>query len=250
MASAPAGYVYVPDEDDSVLSRGQTGAIVRLRERRPPWIVVDHSIDSIIVARWPGKLWSVTVVDTEGIEQVSNDARYTRAMAVEICGEIPATRLFGEHGRGVASVIAQASRLDPVLVGELAQSRHPDAGQAYTRAWKRWLAAIGSPSDFGDSNLTGTLGIGAAGKRSPINCGFTVLHHAVWKRAESLVGSSAFLVDDEGERFLEPTWASASCALLEAAMAFGAPLFSEPADRLIQSIAWRAVFDDDPTEAE
>ncbi len=250
MQSAAGGYVYVPDEDDGVLARACTGATIRLSERCPPWIVVDHSIESVIVARWPGKLWQVTIIDAEGVEQASKDARYTRAIAVEVCGEIPASRLFGEHGGAVCSVIARGSRLDLVLIQALANARHPEAGQAYSRAWNNWLAEVGSASDYQGQNLAGTLGIAAGGKRSPINCGFTVLHRAIWERAESLVGSSAFLFDEEGEQYFEPTWSSASDAMLEAAMAFGAPMLSGREDRLIQLAAWRAVFGGDPTGEE
>jgi hypothetical protein len=250
MPSTGKGYVYVPDEYDGVFACACPGAIIRLGERRPPWIVVDHSIESVIVARWPGKLWQVRIVDSDGVEQVSTCARYTRAIAVQVCDEIPVSRLFGEHGDVVCSVITQANHLDPILIPALANARHPDAGQAYSRAWNNWLIKLGSASESPEGDVAGTRGISGPEKGSPINHGFEVLHRAIWNRADSLVGSSAFRIDEEGERYFEPTWSSASCALLEAAMAFGAPTLSTAEDRLIQLAAWHTVFGFDLTEEE
>ena len=244
MAWPSDGYIYVPDDEVGPLSQACTGAVVCNKDRTPPWIVVDHSIADVIVARWPGKLWRVTNIDAEGIEQASQHAHYTRAMAVTVCEEVPASRLFGEHGAAVCSIITIASQLDSDLVQALAASRHPDAGDAFSRAWVQWLAELGRSSDHLRQNCSRTLAIGGPGKRSPINCGFTVLHRVIWERADSVVGSTAFLDDEEGEKFLEPTWASTSNAMSEAAMAMGAPMLSGTHDRLILLAAWRAVFGD------
>jgi hypothetical protein len=244
MAKPLEGYVYVPDVENGPLSRASVGSTVRLSDRCPPWIVVDHSIASVIVATWPGKLWRVMNIDSDGVDQVSEHAPYTRAFAVTVCGEISTSRLFGAHGDDVCSVISQAAQLDFAVVQSLADARHPAAGQAYSRAWHNWLAELDRDSDYQGQNLAGTLGIGEPGRRSPINCGLTVLHRVIWDRADSLVGPSAFLSDEESEPCFNPTWASASAAMLEAAMAFGAPLLSGREDRLILLRAWQTVFDD------
>jgi hypothetical protein len=51
------GYVYVPDENGGVMVQAREGVRIAVESRRPPYIVVNDSIKSILVARWPGKLW-------------------------------------------------------------------------------------------------------------------------------------------------------------------------------------------------
>ena len=185
----------------------------------------------------------MAVTDAAGIEQVSAHARYTRAFEVKILEELPVSRLFGERGEAVCSVIARSDRLELPQVHLLAGARHPDASKAYSRAWDKWLAEVGGTGAYEGEDLQGALAISAGGSQSPINHGLIVLHHTVFNRAKKLVGSSAFIVDDDGTHHLEPTWAAASHALLESAMAFGAPSVSD-ADRRIMTAAWYSVFSD------
>jgi hypothetical protein len=242
--SPAGGFVYVPDGDDGPLSQACTGAKVRLNERRPPWIVVDHQIESVIVARWPGRLFQVAIVDAEGVVQAGEQAPYTRAVEIEVCTEIPAARLFGKQGRRVCSILSHAGGLDVVDVQALARARHPDARKAFSRAWESWSAEINRKSDDQGRTAAAALGSGRIRQESPINWGFAVLNRVIRRRAESLVGSYAFLIDEDGERYLERTWASASIALAEAAMALGAPMFVRTDDRMVLSAAWRSVFGD------
>jgi hypothetical protein len=254
MPSTVEGFVYVPDEDNGIMAKARAGARISLSDRRPPWIVVDHSIDSVLIARWPGRLWRVRIVDpvndddvrAAGAGKLLPSAGYKRAIAVDVVEEIQSSRLFGVQGEAVCVVIAQASQLDLAQAKSLAEARHPDAGKAYSDAWNTWLISVGGTSSHRGEDLTGTLGISAGGFRSPINCGFSVLHRTISIRAESLAGGSAFVIDEEGERYLEPTWSAASAALLEAAMAFGAPSLSREEDEHIMASAWRSVIGPDP----
>ena len=240
MTPSADGYLYVPHDARDATAAAVAGSTLRISTRAPPWIIVDHGIETIVVAQWPGRLYRATVSDAEGIEQADASASYTRAAAVDVGEELPAWHLFGEHGRAVAAVIAAASRLRVEDVELLAQSRHPDAGRAYARSWKRWLTSIGvNVSSVGD-DLDGTLAIPVGGRRSPINCGFSVLSRAFEDRAESVAGAAAFVTSDDGERWLERTWSAAACALLEAAMSFGSPASSRE-DAPILAAAWRAV---------
>jgi hypothetical protein len=223
MLSPQDGYLFVPDDADDVTATAAAGVTLRLPTRTPPWIIVDRAIETVVVARWPGRLWQVETIDAEGIEQPSPPAPYSRAAAVRVVAELPAWRLFGERGQSVAAVIAAASRVEVEDVETLALSRDPDAGRAYARAWKRWLTSIGvNVARVGD-DLDGTLAIPVNGRQSPINYGFSVISRALEERADSLVGDAAFVTSDDGERWLERTWSAAACALLEAAMSFGAP---------------------------
>lgn len=235
------GYVYTPDADPGFLSGAAPGAVVRKPDAAPPWIVVDHSIDTAIVARWPGRLWRVEVLDTSGVPQASECANYTRSVAVRVLEELPASSLFGEHGEAVVEVLSFASRLDAVTAERLAKTRHPDADQAYSRAWRRWLDGTGNETYHVGADFSDTLAAGRGPKRSPVNCVFTLVHRLVWERAEEVVGAVAFVEDDEGERSLGPVWGGAASALLDTAMAVGAPAVAAAEEASALSAAWRAV---------
>jgi hypothetical protein len=237
---ATDGYVYVPDSDPGVFAGAARGVVVRKPDRSPPWIVVDHAIESAVIARWPGRLWRVVVLDADGVEQASAHANYTRALAVKVIEEVPASRLFGEHGEAVVAVLSFASRLDAATAERLAGLRHPEADQAYSRAFRRWLDRIGCGSVHGVSDFSGTLEAGQAPSRSPLNCGLSIVYRVVWDRAEVVAGPGAFVEDDEGERALGPVWGTAASALLDAAMALGAPsVVSE--DAAVLTAAWKVV---------
>jgi hypothetical protein len=234
------GYVYVPNTDVGVFAGATGGIVVRKPDRLPPWIVVDHGIESAVVARWPGRLWRVTVLDADGVEQPSAHANYTRALAVKVVEEVPVARLFGDHGEAVVAVLSFATHLDVTMAKRLAELRHPDADQAYSRAWHRWLDRAGGVSDYSESDFGGTLAAGQGPSRSPLNCGLSLVYRAVWECAEAAVGAGAFVKDDEGERALDTVWNAAASALLDAAMALGAPsTVSE--DAVILTVAWKAV---------
>ena len=237
------GYVYAPDVDPGLLAGATLGAIVRQSDRSPPWIVVAHSIEAAVIARWPGRLYRVVVLDAEGIEQASAHAHYTRAVAVRVCEEVPAWCLFGDHGEAVSAVISFATRLEMPTARLLADLRHPLAAQAFSRAWNRWLNRTGATSAHDESDFSGTLAAGAGPSRSPINYGLTLTYRAVWDRADALMGSEAFVDDEEGERTLAPVWSSAAAALLDAAIAVGAPSIVTEEDAVILTAAWRSVAD-------
>lgn len=237
------GYAYVPDDAPGVLSEATPGATVRKPDRSPPWIVVDHAIESALIARWPGKMWSVVVLDADGVEQASASAHYTRAIAVRVIEEVPAAQLFGERGEEVVAVLSFASRLDAATAERLAGLRHPEADQAYSRAFWRWLDRSGGGSAHGPSDLSGTLAAGSGPSRSPLNCGLSLVYRAVWDRAEVVVGPGAFVKDDEGERSLTPVWETAAATLLDAAIALGAPSNVTEEETAILTAAWRSAVD-------
>ena len=67
MTSAPDrprhGFVYVPLTNTGPMAHAEAGRTVRIPGRGPPWIPVDHEVSSIVVARWPGRLWAVEILD-------------------------------------------------------------------------------------------------------------------------------------------------------------------------------------------
>ena len=78
--------------------------------REPPWIIVDHSLRDVTVARWPGRLWLAQVLDR--LEPQDHRGNYTRCVSVKIVREIPTHNLFGPYGDQVEQVLRFAGGLD------------------------------------------------------------------------------------------------------------------------------------------
>jgi hypothetical protein len=121
---AKDGFVYVEYERPSAMSAARVGATIALPARRPPFIVVHHEVETIIVGRWPGKLWRVQIMDafTPEEEEATGGkllpyarARYTRAVAVNVLEELSPARLFGVNGEAVCDVIAGAAKVDQAI---------------------------------------------------------------------------------------------------------------------------------------
>jgi hypothetical protein len=243
------GFVYVAKAHNGPMAHAEAGRSVRIPGRGPPWIAVDHELCSVVVARWPGKLWAVEIVDpiTEGDLKAANqvglrpDAGYTRAAVVKILHAVPVATLFGPHGEQVCAVIETAAALTMAQAMRLGESRHRDAGDAHRRVWRGWLVRENIPLDRYSDDLDGTLAIGASKMGSPIGQGLKVIDGVVGRRAETLAGPTVWLVDEadpEGAWLAEP-WSAASLALLDAALAFGAPDLVTSADNEVLTAAWR-----------
>lgn len=213
------------------------GATIANADGGPPWIVVDHSLDSVIVARWPGRLWRVEILRA-ATEQPVASANYTRAVSVRVIEEHPVATLFGPHGQSVVDVIEKAMTVSIEDVASLREATHPDARRAYSRAWSRWLGQPDSGSDPNEDHADTLAVSGGQKERSPIGPGFTVLHSVLAGRARSLAGDAAFVVDEEGDQSFAPAWAAATEAFLHAAMAYGAPEVASPADADALTTAW------------
>lgn len=206
------GFVDVPSSDVGIFANAASGAILRKPDCSPPWIVVCHTLESALIARWPCRLWRVAVLDTDGIEQVAN-ATYTRAIAVRVIEEIPVSRLFGIQGESVVELLALALRLDTATAEGLARLRHPDAPQASQRA------------------ANGVV-------HWPPTCRASLLYTTIWFRAEAVAGATAFIKDEDGERILAPVWDGAFAALRDALFALTFP-FVAPKDAAILTAAWK-----------
>lgn len=230
------GYVYVGMEDVGPMAGAAPGAVIRNPTREPPWIVIHFRLGGVLVVRWPGRLWYVEVL--EPVTEADPAARpvpsagYVRSLAVRVLREVPAEELFGRYGGAVCKVIEAGERLTEAQAIALAAARHPDASAANLRTWHRWLAC---ESDGVPAGHAGTEG-------SPINRGPSVLSNAVFRRAEALGGEAATTFEEEDGVFvLVAPWSEADHALLDAALAFGAPEMAGE-DRAVLTQAWREVF--------
>lgn len=239
------GYMYVPEAEATATTAIEPGREIRVA-RTGPWLVVDHDISSIIVAKWPGRLWLVDVVDpitpaemrALGSE-LRADAGYTRACGVKVIDEVPLARLFGAKGDAVVNVIDTARALTLETATRLAAARDAHAGEAQTRLWKKWLAGQTPPVVQQRDDLDGTLSIGRL--RSPVGSGLSVIHAEVGKRAEAVAGKSVWIVEQgSDDAWLAEPWSSASATLIDAALSFAVSEVSND-DREILSKAWRDV---------
>lgn len=234
------GWVYVPELDDSLMSGAQVGIVIKNKTRHPPWIVVEHSLASIVISKWPGRLWEVEIIDAvsqadlnaAGASSPLPDANYTRAVAVKIIRELPLTLLFGENGESICKILAAISTLDLSQVAALAMAVKPEAAFLYTRVWNDWLA-IASDRSLVTSDSKSS---------SPVKRGLSVIYQEIYKRASQVGGNSAILVDEDGEAYLNSTWSKANEACLHAAMGYGTRNMLCEREYQILVSAWESIF--------
>ncbi len=229
------GYVYAGQAEDGPLRGAVPGAVVRTARPGPPWIVVDHALETVVPVPWPGRLWQVQATrPAAAADQPFETAGYTRASEVRVLGEVPLARLFGPQGEHVLPVIDAAGGIGLAEAVRLADARHEGAAAARQRLWRAW----GAGAAAGTAML-----LAVPGRRggSPINVGLRVVHGAVLRRAEALAGDAAFEIAGE-DRFLREPWQGAGIALCDAALALGDAGSLPADDRAMLLAAWHAVF--------
>lgn len=240
-AGPNAGFVYAAYSDGGPLIDAAPGDVIGGESPEAPWIVVDHAIESVQVNRWPGRLWKAQIL-RPATTQPGDGASYTRAVAVALESEVPAGRLFGPHGDKVVSIVDRASSLELDDVHALAARNNEQANAAYLKAWNAWLENPRPIADHADADDGATVSAFAKA-RSPVGAAFTVIHSALSARAQALLGDAALVVDEEdGVWVLNDLWSQALGALLNAAMAVGAPHLCSTSDRLVLCEAWHGAF--------
>jgi len=244
----PVGYWF--DLPDPAFKLMRTPDRVALVKPVPPWIVVDQSLDSIVIgSRWPGKLWRVRVEKQGDMSDLVAQPGYWRASAIELLEELPLSVLFGPKGEAVLEIIAQISTLLRTDAQALADNLPDDAWMAYSRSWMRWSQEDGEPAAEDEGDWRGALAATRRGDkaRSPVDSGFLLIHSQLRQRAEQLDGGNAFtLIEEDGEteQVLKPMWQAACDALLFAAMARAAPQYVSDDDTIALLYAWTRVFND------
>lgn len=236
------GYCYVPNESHEPIRGAYVGAVIENSSEGPPWIVVDQSLDSLIVSRWPGRLWKLEVV-RPAKEQPNASATYVRAVSVKVLEEVPVSILFGVHGQEVVKVIESARLLDVQCGLKLGAAFDSRAIDMYSEAWSRWLNGL-SRVDLNHErdDYSGTLAISGARKKSPVGVAPTVLYSVLRERVKAAVGDSAFVVDEEGNESFSPEWSKVLDAFLCAVMGFGVDQIMSPQEKDVLIAAWRNTF--------
>jgi len=227
----------------------RVGATIAIEGRAPPWIVVDRDPSSVVVARWPGRLWRVRIVEaaTDHDQQAFGGppvphAGYTRCIAVAVEAEEDCALLFGAHGAGVVRVLQEALRLSHARAEALANNRHPEAGAARNRIWQGWLRQRAVLQD-NHADFDGTLLMGGQRQGSPIHQGLAALHATALGCAQAVDGEATTASDEEDTWLISP-WDGANRVLGDAALALGAPEHMSAADRAILLHGWSKVVGD------
>ncbi|GIH05653.1 hypothetical protein Rhe02_37200 [Rhizocola hellebori] len=244
------GFLLVGHNESGPMASAEVGDRVARPALGPPWFAVTHDVERVLFTDWPARLFRVGMLPAATPEEQANldfaaskiraDAGYTRVLAVEVLQELPASVLFGPHGERVAPIADVAATLTLAQAAALARVRHPGAAMARSRVWRRWLQSRPGRSSDVDGDHSHTLDDDG----SPIGRGMGLLFGLVWKAARARGGPDAFRPDphpaDDGDEILQQPWYDASAALLDAAIAEGAPnlLQDNEADVLCQS--WRA----------
>ncbi|MEV0375511.1 hypothetical protein AB0I10_38145 [Streptomyces sp. NPDC050636] len=251
---ATAGFVFTSDESPAYLKPATAGVRLTLPVFTPPWIVVDHVLERVPVTNWPGRLFRVRVVppttDEEraamarAAEGLASHADYTRAIAVDLLEELSPSALFGPNGDAVVRVIEVASALDEEGARALASARRPAAEREYSKAWDRWLAEQPEAAPYRDQEHAFTLAIPEASpSESPIGHGFSLIWKVVSRGAQDRGSAGSFTFDDDGDQVLADPWETALGALLDTAMALGAPHLVDGNAVTVLTTAWNTVFE-------
>ncbi len=245
-ADAGAGYVYAPDADPGVMREAREGALVRIAGRGPPWIVVDFDPARIAIARWPGRLWRVSVIEAASADDQrpvggppNDSVSYVRAIVVRVLNAENPAMLFGERGEQILPLLDQAASLTRETAAALAAARDDNAAGAYDRAFRLWAASADIP--VSGEHLDGALKIGGG---SPVNSALTALFSLVLERARSVDGAAATIETDDGNGLAQP-WDGAVQAMCDAILARGAGVASEE-DRAALLAAHARVFGNPP----
>ncbi|MCA8901357.1 MAG: hypothetical protein KDA53_08900 [Hyphomonas sp.] len=236
------GFLYAAAaQQDPRFAKAGPGDTIRNAKREAPWLVVNHTLDDVLVAGWPGTLWEVDV--TDALQPQGHAGNYTRAVAVTLIRRLPPHTLFGPEGEAVASIVDRAAALTREEAGTLAGNRAAEAGRLYSMAWRNWDGLPACKRSFED--WEGVVGSGEGPPSSPVHSGLHAVFKAIAARAVDLDGDAAMIEEDGpesdlGAHLAEP-WATAALCLIEAAMAVGAPHLLAEQDRAVLTRPWRAL---------
>lgn len=238
---ADAGYVFVSQDDDGCMQAAAVGAQVGSGLDRPPYIVVDHAPGSAILARWPGRLWRVTVLQRASDQPLAY-ANYTRATRVRVLEELPLACLFVHQGEAVVGLLGRVGSLSLADKAALAALEDKEADRLHNAVVDRWLEQVQPDSIHMGQEHRGMIAMGGVDPRSPVGNASAVFYDVLRKRAETLEGEAAFELDEEGDRCLTAAWHRVADRLHNALYGIGAPdALLTPEERQILLRAYRSV---------
>lgn len=220
------GYVYYSVEEDKRFSVAKAGDIIKNDSNLPPWIVVNHDLNAIIVTEWPGKLFEVEVLNQSEEKNLNKglakDVSYTRTLGVKITREISLENLFGDNGVNICQIIDRTRNITETEVKALSKYKNDYSREIYSKAWEKWIGIHSKESDHATDKHYDTLKFFTSNNRdssSPIKQGLVIIANQLDSRAREILGQRAFVIE-KGEQYLISEWADAMEKLLHAGMAY------------------------------
>lgn len=239
------GFVYVTAQKDPKLFETSVGYKYIKADDQPPYIVVDHALDSVLVTKWPGRLLKVEVLNQANEKEINQglvkNIWYSRTLGVEILDELPISELFNPGGIIVVKILDFASTMNDADADCLAQFDISKAHQIYSDTWNAWLKTKDPSSIHLNNNHFDTLAILPKNSRRTLNNSFSVIANLVWDRAKEVLGEAAFTRDEEDEFILKKSRAHARSILTQAAMAHNAAAFISEENREILLAPWSSI---------
>ena len=238
----PSGFIYLAGErQDPRFTTAQPGEVIRNPTREAPWIVVEHALHDVLITHWPGTLWEAEVL--EALQPQGHTGNYTRAIAVRLVRRVPPHSMFGPNGEAIAWIADRTMSLTREEAVTLSGARSPLAAALYSRAWLNWEGLAPENRDYDD--WEGVIAAGQDAPISPVHRGLGAIFNVVMTRAMEVDGDAATIEEQDDDtdpdiHLVEP-WATASLALLEAAMALGAPDLLTPEERGLLTRPWHAL---------
>lgn len=220
------GFVYSADEDNELFKDAKVGDLITKQDRNPPFIVVTHTLDMIIIAKWPGKLYKVEVINQSEEKDLNQglveNVWYTRTLGIKILEEVPIENIFGQNGIQISRLIDWTRNITEEQVTALSKYNVKSGRDLFTKAWKNWILLTDKNYVYLNENHYNTLKVFLKNQvhGSPIREGLLIISSQFNIRARELVGEAAFGVDEEGEICLLPKWSKACEKLRQAGMSY------------------------------
>ncbi len=242
------GYVYASKDENELFGNAKVGDAIIKKDKKPPFIVVDHSLDTKIITQWPGKLFKVEVINPSRGKRINKglvkDVWYTRTFGVKILEEIEIKELFGDNGRKVEQIINLTRNITEDKVLELSKFEKGMNSELFTKAWRNWIMIYDANHPFVNDDHLDTIKLAPKNHRysSPIKEGLSIISSQFDIRARELVGDSAFGVDEDGEIYLKPIWAKAVEKILHAGMSYASDNILTESERYKLRAPFKEVF--------
>ena len=242
------GYVYSASDDDEQFRNAQIGDLIINKDKKPPWIIVYHSLDTVSITKWPGKLFEAEVLNLSKEKSLNKglvkNVWYTRTSGVRILRELSADILFGRNGTLISQIIDRTRNITEQEVISLAEIEANEAREIFSKAWGNWIALTNKDCPYPGEGHCDTIEVISKNQSygSPINKGLSVIASQINIRAREILGDKAFTEDEGGELNLIPVWAKACERLLHAGMSYESEGLLSESEKEILSFPYKKVF--------
>jgi hypothetical protein len=225
-AGGKVGDIYFPDEKTELFKLAQVGDIIVKNYKKPPYLVVDHVLDKLIITKWPGTLYKVEVLNPSEEKCINaglvKNIWYTRTFAVKILEELPIEIIFGDNGVQIKKILDFITNISEEQVNQLATYDAEQNRKIYSEAWNIWDSSTDKESlnSSGDYEKVIQAFPKNQSRVSPIGQGLSIIYDIFYQTARKLTHDEALEIDEEGEIYLKPKWSIASTHCLNAGMSY------------------------------